>query len=408
MNAEHLQIINQSELLINKHIEVGSDDWKLHTGMIQFADELAKLRRCNSFYVKLVTMYSSFSKITGSNEKNHKLVNKQLKSYNLSSDDRKLTKRALKHLLHDEQINDEISEVVKDAKSLTYQSLDLPLSKIDRVRCDYAYSDGRLIAWNQTKLSGVLTGLRYDIKEALTDLGEDDAIHELRIAIRKLLSLVWLIEKGCFGVSLNTLNNIKSNLKRIFRYLNKSREYAVLLELASDLDEDILIKTARKKLKQSKKKLQMNLSEDEYQVIFDTIDALKMVAESIDLSHMSPKTVMHQYVDLLEGSNVESEDTLHEFRIEGKKYKYLDEMGLIKLDDDTYRLIKDLHHSLGVWHDAQVNRDITIAWVKNGKIDLSDKRLKRFLTHLDKISLKEIKKIDVKLFKLNKHLNMVR
>jgi len=383
------------------------DEEMYFEGVINHTKEISNIRHINSYYTQLAAIYHKYSELKHSNKKNHKLVDKILVNLGLESEERAYIKKALKQMEDKTLISDEISEVVKDAIALTRYDLNLKKSKIDKARYQYALSKGSEIAWGDVSGKDQVYKIIKDMQFYLEDLS-DDSIHEIRISIRKLMAILWLLDQGSFGLSQSDREDMGKELRLFLKMFTKAREYAVLLEQMDELGFEEVSAYAKKKLKASKSKIKKKLDEDRRNQIMMTCKDLFKNCEKIDFKHMSVREVLHLYQDFISNLDVQEETTLHKFRIEGKTCKYLHEMNIIRLDDETFNLIKKLHKQIGIWHDVQVNRELTNEWIKNDKIDLSKKKINKLLDQLEAIEDKTYKKIEIGVFKMKKHLNIAR
>jgi CHAD domain-containing protein len=395
----------KSEELVTSYLSSNKQEMYFE-GVLNHTKEISHKRNMNSYYTQLLAIYHNFSDLKKSDKKNHKLVNKILIDLGVETDECDLIKTALKQLNNELIVND-TTEVVKDAIALTRNDMGLKNSRRDKARCQYALSNGLDVNWGHGNAKSQIYQLRKDLLGYLEDMS-DDAIHELRISIRKLLSILWLIDHGSFGISKIESEKIRQNLRVILKLFAKAREYAVLIEQMEHIGFDEIGNYAKKKLKSTKKKNAKKLDEQMLNHIVMACDDLFKICEKIDFSHMSVKSVLKQYLDLV--SNLETKDvtTLHQFRIEGKTFKYLHEGHIIKFEEETYKLMKELHKQIGLWHDVQVNRELTIGWIKSDKIDLSKKKTKQLMEHFEAIENKTYKKIEFGVFKMKKHLDIVR
>jgi CHAD domain-containing protein len=382
MNIKHRLLLEELDLEIRKKIHENSDEGvelEHYDSVLKFITELSKLRNINGFASQLIGMYHDYSRIlTEKNEKHHKysakLCREVLVENEVDSDTIDLICNAIKNHRKKGKIHDQYSELIKDADALSHQEMALDLSENEMKRVKYACEDGLKLKWDQVNLSQTVSDLKkYFVKQL--KVIDDDSIHELRVTLRQLQSIVWLLKNSDFGLAVENLNVIEDSLKKGLKHFSKAREIYVVYKNFNVYGIKELNTYLEKKLGKINSKLQDEAEQHYFDFIMESIDNLEIMCSHVNSQSMPKDFIISSYTTLVKDLCATSVEDLHKFRIEEKRYKYLQEINLIILNQKTSLLIKKLHKSIGDWHDAVVNSKYVEKYCKKKFINKKMKEL---------------------------------
>ncbi len=300
------------------------------------------------------------------------------------------------------------AELIKDADALAHrdEANGIPEDVYEALRCQWAFEPPASFQvaedlQPQKILQALLDAVADQLQVQTPDDITADWVHDTRVHIRKVRSLLWLYDDGQTRVS-QTLAAIEKPLKKIFRHLEVSRESYILLQSLQGV----------KGLKALKKYLE-DLLESERIRLYQWIkrtgqrdrvgDLEPLVAPFIKAIEGRPillEDKFDDYTGAVAASDIKDVDSLHRVRIAGKRIKYLTALGLLTLGEEDTLLIRTLHDQLGTWHDREVNKALIEDLVDSGKLTLSEKQGIKLDHHFVQWKKKERKDLRTNLFHL--------
>lgn len=226
-------------------------------------------------------------------------------------------------------------------------------------------------------------------------------VHDVRTEIRTIRSMLWLI-----GNDTDEIISIRGRqLKKIFKIFEQSRKYSVLkkslkkagIEKKNFHNLNVLIK---KENRQIAVKVQKRLHKDE--VLWGS----KKLGDLTDVESRLIKKIDNYRSQSNKASKIDLDD-LHELRIQGKRFKYMAEEGIIHLGDaDDLRLISNLHDQIGKLNDIEENRRL-LEYLEQERCMILSEDEKALMKAYYKMNEKRVtKKVKLMLFRLRSRLLM--
>ena len=307
------------------------------------------------------------------------------------------------------KIHGKYSELIKDADSMTRFPEGYPGDENDReyLRSKYAYIGKCSILYNgNLDIYEVLLLKFLEIRGLLSDMISQGvtsaAVHEIRIEIRSVRSLLWYLRKSVSCETGGIINIVDQELKEVFRDYGYPRKIQVLRKKIKKLGKfNKITKCLGKLRKRALLRLEDAITETHFDSIDDVLERVKIIQEelgSLDSSALSKRINVKKILNKTDVSDIAS---LHRFRIFCKKIYYLNEMGIIELTyPESIEHIKKLNRLIGRMNDNIENKKILKELHKeNPKIfKTSDyTAMMKYFTPGDE----QIKAIDDELFKLH-------
>jgi HD superfamily phosphodiesterase len=254
------------------------------------------------------------------------------------------------------KIHDPYSELIKDADSIAHlEEFGGDISPYEFVRAGDALL--KPLSFDLNKDMDINKSVKKRvklIKELVRDMSSmdisDKRVHDFRVLTRRIRAMLWLC-KGKKWEKTEKRYNVM--LRDSFKMFERARELAVLNILMKDLglskEERMPVK---KMLEAEKEYLRGQLP-----AIYKVIDAHKIPGLKVT-QKMSKKKILF-YRDTLLAVNTDDIETLHQFRILGKKFKYLlEEDVFISREPVDYQMIVDMHELIGDLNDLRVNDEL--------------------------------------------------
>lgn len=336
-----------------------------------FAEKLAVERKLNPNLALIIAYGHDLGRIKngvygkGHSAESEKIVSAILETSDFEIENRKIIGDAIRHHNQKSKIQDVYSELIKDADALAhneegildpedgYEYYRMIASEIDTVELNVSPIENWL-----ERYSACLSSLSENVSDKAKFLEMPDSwVHEQRILVRQVRSILWYFKKNVSQVDnaftrslVARFTQVDDALEDYFLTLRKARQYFVYSEKA--FKSQIYQKKYHKELKA----LERNFDDEKtHRLIHLITDEINTAQD--DYAHLSlnPSILVESFQEerrLLIKASVRDIKKLHKIRILGKKFKYLSELGLM-----TYRhiAIKDaidrLHDHVGKLND---------------------------------------------------------
>lgn len=212
--------------------------------------------------------------------------------------------------------------------------------------------------------------LRSDTADFISDSSDVEAVHQMRLEIRKIRSLLFfiktLINNDCY-------ESLNGKLKQLNKSLAAMRDLDILILNCNRFNESNrltgIIQAERTDLSDSLRTELSNPDEKQKVLAIDWTTAIEW-NDSTRLEETVPDYVrselsrmLKKYLKLGKSTDFSMPDQLHKFRIAGKKIKTILELFLPILDkkeQKLYRSLKKLLQTIGDIHDFQTSRSILL------------------------------------------------
>ena len=278
-------------------------------------------------------------------------------------DDIKMVQRAIKNHSHKHRLDDEYSELIKDADTLAHMDEKLLIEKDDpeffryRALKSSVKIDQVAPVHNWIRAFEKLSGdLAHSWRLGFTDGLEIEWVHHMRTTTRKLRSiLVVLRELGAFFSEVTViqkLNEYEANLVKVLKHLENARRLAVLMSLDGyDISQNKLNILYLEELN----KLQY-LVESEKELIVCPVFSFELT-ETEKWQKNCQNTInqiINKYILSASKLKINNIKKIHKVRILGKQLKYLFDLGLIEnTNDHLNKMVCGYHDLAGEIHDLE-------------------------------------------------------
>jgi len=294
--------------------------------------------------------------------------------------------RAIGNHRKKDRIDDEYSELIKDADCLSHNTeFNGAIDEVEKARCRLAEKgECRLISCAGCDPLGILNEKWGELETLLerTASGGADAetVHETRICIRNIRAILKIMKSG-------NIKLFEDDLKAIFKKYSDLRECHVLRQ---QVKKACKIKWLEERLESVHERMISELAEDIKSLVkLNGIEELRRKISKIqngqDLSILGAGAVMNDYSDAVRLSEMDDVESLHRMRIKGKTVKYLVELGLFEMDEECFKLVNSMHGEIGRLHDIDVNRAFINGSAYLGGNKLSKEEMKCLESHFKKM-----------------------
>ncbi|MBN1622760.1 MAG: CHAD domain-containing protein [Clostridia bacterium] len=261
-------------------------------------------------------------------------------------------------------IHDSYSELIKDADSMTRYKEGEAGDEKDRVylRSRYAFSGKLTIMHNHdADIAKTMIEKAIDIKGCLEKLIEEGAsvalVHQIRIKIRALRSLIWYIRKDVKKNMRVTMEIMDEELKGIFRDYSKARKLHVLRKRIIEVNSSEELSGHLKKLRSrehlsiERKALKKHI--DLINDISERLNVIQPSLSSVDFQKSTERMRFSQSIRKVKPDDIKS---LHKLRVLCKKLIYLNEMSIIRFSDEGVPdVLCNLNGLIGFLNDNKEN-----------------------------------------------------
>lgn len=231
----------------------------------------------------------------------------------------------------------------------------------------------------------------------MEDVEDDDALHDLRVAMRRQRGLFSFVEKY---VSKKSYRDVQKAYSALMKDLAHLRELDVLLETihaAKRWELEPLVPLIMAERNSESLRLDMEFSQqasdDAYSEAYNLIQiALSTMKTNVILSELAEKNMPRNYERLVKHAKAIRDETdpniLHEFRVECKHHRYLYEQFASMAFYRTarrYALLKQLQKTIGNYCDTFYNVKTLKSITKNS----TDPKVERGVHLYEELQLKE-------------------
>ncbi len=260
------------------------------------------------------------------------------------------------------------AELIKDADALAHldEGLIADDNRVERYRTiisnmiELSIKVAPLELWCEQFESHRMTFLK---NMSHLDFFKKDAthwIHEQRKNVRKLRSMIWYLKIGITDDRFDDLDNL---LKLFFSDLSDARMIQVQIDHLKTMSNSQSKLSDDAKLQILKERLQLELDRIESHLTSGFYEALiRVFSQTFDLASQKFDDPLRNqsrwieaftnYLQKATETHPENLKELHKLRIQGKKFKYMSELGLLCFSSQTVvSVIDDLHDYIGTLND---------------------------------------------------------
>lgn len=283
-----------------------------------------------------------------------------LTKFNVSKKHISVICRAISNHSKKRKIQDEYSELIKDADSMT-RFRGLP--KYDDNTAEYIRNKYAILG--RCRISPVKNADVPDIIKRVTGEVEGDImnaeggilkpseIHGIRIKIRQVRSAVWYLKRSVKKKRMESLERLNDDLRKIFKDYERPRKLHVLRKKARSIGAP---KKLRKYLSRERARAFKRLASA---VVSRQRAKMKKITDALDAVMPAGLTVKHRSLhdsrrvnEVIRTADIHDVDSMHRFRILSKKLIYLHDMGIINFSQpDFIILLKNIHRNIGILND---------------------------------------------------------
>lgn len=342
---------------------------------------LAELRDLDVITAELIAWLHDIGRIKGL-EGNHALVGAKeadriLRGFGLDEEEIEIIVRAISYHSQKNKVHDPYSELIKDADALAHEQDHLALDEYETFRVHHAFELAMHVEPLEVDIVRIYESLLEKCNDYLKTAPSGKMVHDFRICLRKMRTILWLIHES----QANTPNEPKKAIKRLFSILEKARDLHVFKKFLKQHEIDYTA-VARD-------------IEEAYVILKEALAVEKPLIipeyfSSLETDKLDYKKVFDTYLILLRKEEPGQKD-LHKLRKEGKKIKYLYEMGLVKYNDFDYDLLCDLHKQLGMINDLYNFKVLSQTYQIDGL--LIDELIDDYLKNLRPLLFKMLKRL---------------
>ncbi len=212
--------------------------------------------------------------------------------------------------------------------------------------------------------------LKSDTADFMSDASAVETVHQMRLEIRKIRSLLFFIKKmitsGCY-------DSLNGGLKHLNKSLAAIRDLDILISNCSRFNKSSvlssIVRAERLDLSDSlRKKLagpdgKSKIVPIDWPAAIEWNDSARLETAVSDYVRSELSVMLKKYLKLGRKTDFSAPDQLHRFRIAGKKIKTILELFLPILDmkgQKLYRRLKKLLQTIGDIHDFQTSCAIVL------------------------------------------------
>lgn len=287
-----------------------------------------------------------------------------LKKHGVRKKFRSIIVKAVSNHNKKKKIHGKYSELIKDADSMSRYA-GIPDYKDDShefLRNKYArLGKCRITNKRDVDINGILMGKIRELKRDISEIKKGSVttklIHEIRIKIRSIRSIIWYIK-----------NNVKSNCRVSFEIIDDDLR-SMFKDYETPRKVHVFRKKLRKKfvsgglmdyLKESRKKeyaeIEKKAMKKHRALIAEIGDRVDFIAPACRIRNASKLPENFRFRSALKRADSSEIASLHRLRILCKKAIYLEEMGIIEFSQQDFKsLLKNLHGNIGLLNDRIEN-----------------------------------------------------
>lgn len=344
------QTIDEVRQLMTAIIGSEPDEMAHMELVVEHVLKLCKVRRLDPSLAEMAAMlhdvgrWISSEETGGHGKRGARLATRLLEPYELSPELVGTITRAIKNHTKKDRVDDDYSELIKDADALAHdaEAVDLAEKPMEafRIKSMQKLSFGFGIEAG-IDLEGIVDAQQLRIRQLISDTIDagvltQERAHELRVETRTYGALMDSIE-------------VPEGLELLFKQAGKARNLKILMNgmMNAGASEHIL---------EHLKEQEMNALDKTFQELPETLTILESIRPDMfeleSLMEMTPVELGKDYMNALKEVDMTDSNSLHMLRILGKRYRSLMKLGIIgMLDDEDALLLEDLHDILGKLQD---------------------------------------------------------
>lgn len=286
-------------------------------------------------------------------------MEKLLQNTEFTAMDRYMICKAIKRHNQKSKIHGVYDEVIKDADSLAHQDEGLigeqDITESYRARIAMCKGIEFQVAPTEKWQAEALQCLRQ-IEEMIKDEtlylnSPDQWVHSIRVTVRKMRSIIGLIESVQKKSVTKRLRQFDNGLKEISKTLAETR----FLQIAC-----IKIGEANPLHKElNDRLLQCYRTLENKNILLDHIEPTALYISMLSEMQYEPACMEKQvyklitnYIKKADEVSLDNAKELHQLRIQGKKIKYLCQLELVAIEPEIFvNAVSSLHRLIGKYHD---------------------------------------------------------
>ena len=347
--------------------------------------ELSKLRGLDADISLLIAVLHDMGRIKcgiygrGHAEAGAGVAKEILKDHCISKKVSRVICEAIKNHNKKGKIHDKYSELIKDADSLSrfHESRGIHIKTYEYIRSSAAYDKGCRITGNPdadpVKILKAQFNILIDQIHGFLKPGNDQKqIHEIRVQLRMIRSLIWYYKISFEGDSKTDIKVIDSQLRKLFQKFGLARAYHVFRK---QLRKNVKFSSISRQLAELRDKNIRKLKKEIEKIGVRLIEILEdRVIHLFDQYKDNEKNELRLntlFKDVLDSTKIKKTESLHKLRILSKKLIYLNDMQIIEFSYTKFHdLLKLIHSKAGTINDIEQNTDLlnTIKTKKDKKI----------------------------------------
>ncbi|MDX1359189.1 MAG: HD domain-containing protein [Clostridia bacterium] len=315
-----------------------------------------------------------------------------LKKYDIPQKTRKTIVKAIYNHNKKKKIHDEYSELIKDADSMSRyrgipvyegESPEYIRNKYSRIgKCIISNKDG-------VDITGILTGKIRELKNNIRNMAEKaitpKLIHEVRIEIRSIRSIIWYIKKNVKSNCRTSIEALDEELRTIFKDYEMPRKIHVFRKKLKDEFPDVALVDYLKGVRKSEHKKARKIIKNSHKNQIDAIcERVEFLIPSCEIKNLKKLPENINFKKAMKSADAYDIETLHRLRILCKKVMYLNTMGIIGFSQpDFIDLLKNLHKNIGLLNDRIENVNMLGEIRENNKHLLTDDLFEAMVRYLE-------------------------
>ena len=340
------------------------------TAVEKYSIELAEARILNVDIAVLIALLHDIGRIKndifgkGHAEEGAKEAEILLAKYDFPQKVKKTIVRSIYNHNKKKRIHDEYSELIKDADSMSrYNCIpDYEDDSHEFLRNKYArLGKCRITNNDDAKITGILIGkikeLKTDIRELYKSSVSPRLVHQIRIKIRSIRSIIWYIKKNLKSNCRLSMEILDEDLRGIFKNYEIPRKIHVFRKKLKSTNLSV---NFMKYLKDSRKrefiKLRKKVRNKHRNLIDEITGRVDFFVPKCEIRSKNKLPENINFRKILKSADADNMPSLHKLRILCKKVMYLHDMAIINFSQkDFIDLLKDIHRNIGLMNDSIEN-----------------------------------------------------
>jgi putative nucleotidyltransferase with HDIG domain len=287
-----------------------------------------------------------------------------LKKYEIPMKTRKTIVRAIYNHNKKKKIHDKYSELIKDADSMSrYRGIPVYEGESpEYLRNKYArLGKCRISNKKDVDITGILNGkirsLRTDIRDMAEHSVTPKLIHEVRIEIRSIRSIIWYIKKNVKNNCRTSIEALDEELRTIFKDYEMPRKIHVFRKkLKNEFPTSDFMNFLKAARRTEHKKVRKVIRRNHKKQIGEICDRVDFFVPSCEIKNMKKLPSNINFARAMKSADAKDIETLHRLRILCKKVMYLKSMGIVEFSQpDFLELLRSLHKNIGLLNDRIEN-----------------------------------------------------